>query len=222
MLLVTDLDVSDMDNLDIAEWGNSKSAAKAAKIKCRGCGCAVANILCTLTRRLRRTSSLFDADENCRVAFKTDQIIIVAKDQSITSGDDWLEFLGHPEVGVTALQEYDKPRPLSPRKETRAPAEIPSHITWSQTIEDVTITIPGLPPGATAKSIRVLLMQGNMLLVQCDGSVLLQCCLWAEVSREIGEYDWSIERCEQGASLIVELKKTRSTFEEPWKGLACS
>jgi hypothetical protein len=79
LLLVTDLDISDMDNLDVAEWGSSKSSAKAAKIKCRGCGCNIANILCTLTRRLRRTSSLFDADENCRVAFKTDRIIIVAK-----------------------------------------------------------------------------------------------------------------------------------------------
>ncbi len=47
VLLVTDLDVSDMDNLDVAEWGTSKSSGKAAKIKCRGCTFVVANILCT-------------------------------------------------------------------------------------------------------------------------------------------------------------------------------
>ena len=220
VLLVTDLDVTDMENIDVAEWGTSKSSGKAAKIKCRSCACVVANILCTLTRRLRRSSTLFDADENCRVAFKTDKIIIVAKDQSITTGDDWLEFLGQPEVGVIAPQEFDKPRPLSPRKDEGTPAEIPPHITWTQTIDDVTITIPGLPPHVTSKSFNVLLMQGNMLTVQCGCDVLLRCCLWAEVCREVGDYDWSIERSEQGVTLTVELKKAQSTFEAPWKGLA--
>jgi hypothetical protein len=220
LLLVTDLDVSDMDNLDVTDWGTSKSAGKSAKIKCRGCACVLANVLCTLTRRLRRNMSLFDADENCRVAFKTEKIIIVAKDKSVTSGDDWLDFLGQPEVGIIAPVEYDKPRPLSPRIDDGEPAALPPNIAWAQTMEDVSITFTGLPSDVSAKSFNVLLMQGNGLVVKCGADELLRCCLWSEVEREIGDYDWSVQRGESSAALIVELKKTRSTFEAPWKGLA--
>ncbi len=220
LLLVTDLDVSDMDNLDVSDWGTSKSAGKSAKIKCRGCACVVANILCTLTRRLRRNMSLFDADENCRVAFKTERIIVVANDKSVTSGDDWLNFLGQPEVGIIAPHEYDKPRPLSPRIDHGEPAVIPPGITWSQTMEDVSITFKGLPLDVAAKSFNVLLMQGNVLVVRSGADQLLRCCLWAEVDREIGDYDWEVVRGASSADLVVELKKTRSTFEAPWKGLA--
>ncbi len=219
LILVTDLDVTDMDNLDVADC-DSKKAGKAAKIKCRGCGCVIASILCTLTRRLRRTSTLFDADENCRVAFKTDRIIIVAKDQSVTNGEDWLEFLGQPEVGIIVPQEYDKPRPLSPRKDDGVAADLPPNVSWTQTIEDVTISFPGLPSDAAAKAFKVLLMQGNALVVQYGGLELLRCSLWAEVSRDIGDYDWSVLREAGSATLVVELKKARSTFEAPWKSLA--
>jgi hypothetical protein len=166
LLLVTDLDVSDMDNLDVADCDSSSKAAKLTKIKCRGCKCNIANILCTLTRRLRRTSTLFDAEENCRVAFKTERIIVVAKDQSVTDGEDWLEFLGQPEVGIIAPHEYDKPRPLSPRKDDGVAAELPPNISWSQTLEDVTVSFLDLSVDVAAKSFKVLLMQGNVLVVK--------------------------------------------------------
>jgi hypothetical protein len=164
--------------------------------------------------------SLFDADENCRVAFKTEKIIIVAKDKSITTGDDWLDFLGQPEVGIIAPLEYDKPRPLSPRIDDGEPAPLPPNVAWTQTIEDVSITFTCLPSDISAKSVNVLLMQGNVLVVKCGADDLLRCCLWAEVAREIGDYDWNVHRGESSAVLVVELKKTLSTFEAPWRGLA--
>ncbi len=166
LLLVTDLDVSDMNNLEVAECDSSKKAGKVARIKCMGCNCNIATILCTLTRRLRRTSTLFDAEENCRVAFKTERIIIVAKDQSVTNGEDWLEFLGQPEVGIVAPHEYDKPRLLSPRKDDGVVAELPPNVSWGQTHEEVTVSFTNLPADVAAKSFKVLLMQGNFLAVQ--------------------------------------------------------
>jgi hypothetical protein len=191
-----------MQNLDVAECDSSK-AGKLARIKCRGCCCNIATILCTLTRRLRRTTTLFDAEENCRVAFKTDRIIIVAKDKSVTSGEDWLEFLGQPEVGIVAPHEYDKPRPLSPRKDDGTAAALPPNISWSQSLEEVSVSFLNLPADVSAKSFKVLLMQGNVLVVRyvalrmcarvrdvsvchilrrCDDHELLRCCLWAEVN----------------------------------------
>jgi hypothetical protein len=208
-----------MDNIEVADWGTSKNAGKAAKIKCSGCSCVIANLLCTLTRRLRRSESLFDANENCRVAFKSEKIIIVAKDQSVTSGDDWLEFLGQPEVGIIAPHEYEKPRPFMPRQDDGIPAALPPGVTWTQTIDEVVVTIADLPLDVSAKSFRVLLMQHAMLSVLCGENVLLHCCLWAAVCREIGDYDWHLERTAQGTTLVLELKKISSTFEPPWKGL---
>jgi hypothetical protein len=53
---------------------NFPHAHFSPRITRRGCGCVIASILCTLTRRLHRNTSLFDADENCRVAFKSEKV----------------------------------------------------------------------------------------------------------------------------------------------------